>query len=50
MTQHHPNQDHRSQLTGGLVHNLDDLLAGLVGSLDLPQRRVKWGRTADTEE
>ena len=35
------------QLTGGLAHDFNNLLAGIVGSLDLLQRRVDQGRTAD---
>ena len=37
------------QLTGGLAHDFNNLLAGIVGSLDLLQRRVKQGRTADLD-
>ena len=33
------------QLTGGLAHDFNNLLAGIVGSLDLLQRRTKQGRT-----
>ncbi len=38
------------QLTGGLAHDFNNLLAGIVGSLDLLQRRIKQGRTADIEK
>ena len=37
------------QLTGGLAHDFNNLLAGIVGSLDLLQRRVKQGRIADID-
>ncbi len=33
------------QLTGGLAHDFNNLLAGIVGSLDLLQRRTRQGRT-----
>ncbi|MGI3902384.1 MAG: ATP-binding protein [Janthinobacterium lividum] len=35
------------QLTGGLAHDLNNLLTGIIGSLDLVKRRVAQGRSAD---
>jgi signal transduction histidine kinase len=37
------------QLTGGIAHDFNNLLAGIVGSLDLLQRRVEQGRTEGLE-
>jgi PAS domain S-box-containing protein len=37
------------QLTGGIAHDFNNLLAGIVGSLELIQRRVREGRV-DTVE
>jgi len=37
------------QLTGGLAHDFNNLLAGIVGSLELIQRRVEQGRLADLQ-
>ncbi len=33
------------QLTGGIAHDFNNLLTGIVGSLDLMQRRIAQGRT-----
>jgi signal transduction histidine kinase len=33
------------QLTGGIAHDFDNLLTGIVGSLDLLQTRLNQGRT-----
>jgi hypothetical protein len=33
------------QLTGGIAHDFNNLLTGIVGSLDLMQRRLDQGRT-----
>jgi PAS domain S-box-containing protein len=35
------------QLTGGIAHDFNNLLQGIVGSLDLVQRRIETGRLAD---
>ncbi len=35
------------QLTGGIAHDFNNLLTGIVGSLELLQRRVAEGRTND---
>ncbi len=35
------------QLTGGIAHDFNNLLTGIVGSLELLQRRVAEGRTGD---
>jgi PAS domain S-box-containing protein len=37
------------QLTGGIAHDFNNLLTGIVGSLELLQRRVRAGRTDDIE-
>ncbi len=37
------------QLTGGIAHDFNNLLTGIVGSLDLLQRRVMQGRLKDVE-
>ncbi|MEP9366403.1 PAS domain-containing protein [Xanthobacter sp. VNH20] len=37
------------QLTGGIAHDFNNLLQGITGSLDILQRRVAQGRTADLE-
>jgi PAS domain S-box-containing protein len=37
------------QLTGGIAHDFNNLLAGIVGSLDLLQRRVEAGRIEGLE-
>ena len=33
------------QLTGGIAHDFNNLLTGIIGSLDLIQRRLRSGRT-----
>nr|QQZ50240.1 hypothetical protein JKL49_00355 [Phenylobacterium glaciei] len=35
------------QLTGGIAHDFNNLLTGIIGSLDLIQRRIDDGRFAD---
>ena len=37
------------QLTGGIAHDFNNLLTGITGALDLMQRRIGQGRTADVE-
>ncbi len=37
------------QLTGGLAHDFNNMLAGIVGSLELMQTRMLQGRMADIE-
>jgi PAS domain S-box-containing protein len=37
------------QLTGGIAHDFNNLLTGIIGSLDLMQRKAARGQTADTE-
>jgi PAS domain S-box-containing protein len=37
------------QLTGGIAHDFNNLLTGIIGSLDMMQRRAAQGRTADVE-
>ena len=37
------------QLTGGLAHDFNNMLAGIVGSLELMQTRMLQGRMADLE-
>jgi len=37
------------QLTGGIAHDFNNLLTGVIGSLDLMQKRVAQGRFADVE-
>ena len=37
------------QLTGGIAHDFNNLLTGVIGSLDLLQRRVAEGRTSDID-
>jgi PAS domain S-box-containing protein len=37
------------QLTGGIAHDFNNLLTGIVGSLELLQRRVAEGRVADLQ-
>jgi PAS domain S-box-containing protein len=37
------------QLTGGIAHDFNNLLTGIIGSLDLMQRKVRQGRTVDIE-
>jgi signal transduction histidine kinase len=35
------------QLTGGIAHDFNNLLTGIIGSLDMMQRRLVQGRTVD---
>jgi len=35
------------QLTGGLAHDFNNMLAGIIGALNLMQRRIATGRTED---
>jgi PAS domain S-box-containing protein len=35
------------QLTGGIAHDFNNLLTGIIGALDLMQRRIASGRTAE---
>ncbi|MEA2927807.1 MAG: hypothetical protein QOG38_235, partial [Hyphomicrobiales bacterium] len=37
------------QLTGGIAHDFNNLLTGVIGSLDLMQRRIGQGRFGDVE-
>jgi len=37
------------QLTGGIAHDFNNLLQGIVGSLEIIQKRVSQGRTNDLE-
>jgi PAS domain S-box-containing protein len=37
------------QLTGGIAHDFNNLLTGVIGSLDLMQRRIGQGRFNDVE-
>ena len=37
------------QLTGGIAHDFNNLLTGIIGSLDLMQRRYASGRTDELE-
>ena len=37
------------QLTGGLAHDFNNMLTGIVGSLELMQTRIGQGRTAELE-
>ena len=37
------------QLTGGIAHDFNNLLTGIIGSLDLMQRRIGQGRFDDIE-
>lgn len=37
------------QLTGGLAHDFNNLLQGIVGSLDLLQKRLQQGRTDELD-
>ena len=37
------------QLTGGIAHDFNNMLQGIGGSLDMLQRRVAQGRTADAD-
>jgi PAS domain S-box-containing protein len=37
------------QLTGGIAHDFNNLLTGILGSLEMMQRKAAQGRTADVE-
>lgn len=37
------------QLTGGIAHDFNNLLTGILGSLDLIQRRIEAGRVAEID-
>jgi PAS domain S-box-containing protein len=37
------------QLTGGIAHDFNNLLTGVIGSLDLMQRRIGQGRLGEVE-
>lgn len=37
------------QLTGGIAHDFNNLLTGIIGSLDLMQRRMSGGQTQDIQ-
>ena len=37
------------QLTGGIAHDFNNLLTGIIGSLEIMQRRMASGRMDDTE-
>jgi PAS domain S-box-containing protein len=37
------------QLTGGIAHDFNNLLTGIIGGLDIVQRRIKTGRYNDVE-
>jgi len=37
------------QLTGGIAHDFNNLLQGIVGSLDLVQKRISQGRTQEVD-
>lgn len=37
------------QLTGGIAHDFNNLLQGIVGSLDLVQKRISQGRTREID-
>jgi PAS domain S-box-containing protein len=37
------------QLTGGIAHDFNNLLTGILGSLDLMQKRIGQGRLSDLE-
>src|SRR3546814_8490050 len=39
----------RSQLTGGIAHDFNNLLAGIIGSLEIIERRISEGRTEGIE-
>jgi PAS domain S-box-containing protein len=38
------------QLTGGIAHDFNNMLQGIAGSLELMERRVGQGRTAEAEK
>ncbi len=37
------------QLTGGIAHDFNNLLQGIVGSLDIAQRRISQGRASEVD-
>ena len=37
------------QLTGGIAHDFNNLLTGIIGALDLIQRRIEAGRTQELD-
>ncbi|TCT01720.1 PAS domain S-box protein [Aquabacter spiritensis] len=37
------------QLTGGIAHDFNNLLTGIIGALDLVNRRIKAGQTHDVQ-
>lgn len=37
------------QLTGGVAHDINNMLQGIAGSLDLLERRIRQGRLGDAE-
>jgi PAS domain S-box-containing protein len=37
------------QLTGGLAHDFNNMLTGIIGSIDIVRRRLADGRTADLD-
>src|SRR3546814_17652292 len=37
------------QLTGGIAHDFNNLLAGIIGSLEIIERRISEGRTEGIE-
>jgi PAS domain S-box-containing protein len=37
------------QLTGGIAHDFNNLLTGIIGSLEMMQRRTRQGRVADVD-
>jgi PAS domain S-box-containing protein len=37
------------QLTGGIAHDFNNLLTGIIGGLDMMQRRISQGRTGEIE-
>ncbi|HEY8614413.1 MAG TPA: PAS domain S-box protein [Roseomonas sp.] len=37
------------QLTGGIAHDFNNLLTGVIGSLELMQRRIAAGRTSEVD-
>lgn len=38
------------QLTGGLAHDFNNMLAGIIGALNLTQRRIKAGRVSEVDK
>ncbi|MGU3493683.1 PAS domain-containing protein [Xanthobacteraceae bacterium A53D] len=37
------------QLTGGLAHDFNNMLTGILGSIDMVRRRIAQGRTSDVD-